>query len=134
MLIIETGTREVRASGPGELPPDVLGSPEPILIRGLVDHWPIVQAALDSPAGVEAYLRSFYSGATVNAVYGKPGEQGRIYYSEDLSGFNFNVVNSRLDSVLDDIRSQSHAEDPAGVYVGTTPVDKVLPAGFKAIT
>jgi hypothetical protein len=131
MLSIEHGTREVWASGPGELPSDVLGSPEPILIRGLVDHWPIVQAALDSPAGVEAYLRSFYSGATVNAVYGKPGEQGRIYYSEDLSGFNFNVVNSRLDSVLDDIRSQSHAEDPAGVYVGTTPVDKVLP-GFRS--
>ena len=81
MLNIERSVREVRAGGPGELPPELLGSPDPVLIRGLVGHWPIVQAALDSPAGVEAYLRRFYTGATVNAVYGKPGEHGRIFYN-----------------------------------------------------
>ena len=131
MLSIERGTREVRASGPGELPSKVLGSPEPILLRGLVSHWPIVQAAADSPAAVEAYLRRFYAGVTVNAVYGKPGKRGRVFYTEDLSGFNFEAVKSRLDTVLDDIRSQSHAEDPAGIYVGTTPVDTALP-GFRS--
>ena len=131
MLNIEQGIGEVRAGGPGELPPGVLDSAEPTLIRGLVGHWPIVQAALDSPAAVEAYLRRFYAGATVNAVYGTPGGRGRLFYNEDLSGFNFEAVKSRLDTVLDNIRSQSHAEDPAGVYVGTTPVDKVLP-GFRS--
>jgi hypothetical protein len=33
--------------------------------------------------------------------------------------------------VLEDVRSQSHEESPAGVYIGSTPVDKVLP-GFRA--
>lgn len=131
MLSIEHSVREVRATGPGELPSDVLGSPEPMLVRGLVAHWPIVEAALDSPSGVEAYLRRLYTGATVNAVYGTPGERGRLFYNDDLSGFNFEAVKSRLDTVLDDIRSQSHAGDPAGVYVGSTPVDKVLP-GFRS--
>ena len=131
MLSIKHSVREIEASGPGELPSDILGSPEPTLIRGLAGHWPIVQAALDSPAAAETYLRRFYGGATVNAVYGTPGERGRLFYNEDLSGFNFEAVKSRLDTVLDDIRSQSHAEDPAGVYVGTTPVDKVLP-GFRS--
>jgi hypothetical protein len=131
MLNIENKLREVRASTPGEVPADVLESAEPALIRGLVAHWPVVRAAADSPGAVEAYLRRFYAGATVNAVYGKPGDRGRLFYNDDLSGFNFEVTKSRLDTVLDDIRAQSHAAEPAGVYVGSTPVDKVLP-GFRS--
>ena len=98
MLNIEHRVREVPASGPGELPPDVPGSPEPMLIRGLVEHWPIVRAAADSPGAVENYLRRFYAGATVNAVYGKPGERGRLFYNEDLSGFNQVVDTERWGS------------------------------------
>lgn len=130
-MSIEHRVREVRASGPGELPSDLTDSPEPILIRGLVRHWPIVRAAVDSSAAVGAYLRRFCAGATVNAVFGKPGERGRVFYNEDLSGFNFEAVKSRLESVLDDIRTQSQAANPAGVYVGSTPVDRVLP-GFRS--
>jgi len=131
MLSIEQSVREVRADEPGELPSGVLDRAEPTLIRGLVGHWPIVRAALDSPAAVEAYLRRFYAGAPVNAVYGAPGAKGRVFYNEDLSGFNFEAVKSPLDTVLDDLRAQSRAEDPAGIYVGTTPVDTVLP-GFRS--
>jgi len=131
MPSIEHHAREVRAGAPGELPAGVLGSAEPILIRGLVGHWPIVRAASESPAAVEEYLRRFYAGAAVNAVYGKPDARGRLFYNEDLSGFNFETVKSRLDSVLDDIRATSHAAEPAGVYVGSTPVEKVLP-GFRS--
>jgi hypothetical protein len=69
--------------------------------------------------------------ATVNAVYGEPGHRGRIFYNDDLSGFNFQAVPARLDKVLDEIRGQSHAESPAGVYMGSTSVDDVLP-GFRS--
>lgn len=131
MLNIEKSVKEVAVSAPGELPDGVLGSAEPLLLRGLVDHWPVVRAAKDSPAAVEDYIRRFYVDATVNAVYGDPGHRGRLFYNEDLSGFNFQTVRSKLDRVLDDLRAQSHAENPASVYVGSTPVDKVLP-GFRS--
>jgi hypothetical protein len=80
---------------------------------------------------VEAYLRRFYTNATVNAVYGRPEDHGRLFYNEDLSGFNFQAVRARLDKMLDDLRSQSHVAEPAGVYVGSTTVDKALP-GFRS--
>jgi hypothetical protein len=131
MLNIEKSVKEVAVGTPGELPEDVLGSTEPLLLRGMVDHWPVVRAAKDSPAAVEDYIRRFYDDATVNAVYGAPGHQGRVFYNQDLSGFNFQTVRSQLDQVLNDIRAQSHAENPASVYVGSTPVDKVLP-GFRS--
>ena len=131
MLRIEQKVREVAVDRAGQLPAAVQGSREPLLLRGLIRHWPIVRAAEDSPTAVEAYLRSFYQGATVNAVYGEPGHRGRLFYNEDISGFNFQAVPARLDKVLDEIRGQSHAENPAGVYMGSTSVDAVLP-GFRS--
>jgi len=131
MLNINRKTREVKADQPGHLPDGLLESDEPVVLRGLVRHWPVVQAAVESTAAVDAYLRRFYADALVNAVYGEPGQKGRLFYNEDLSGFNFQTVRARLDKVLDDIRGQSHAEDPAGVYIGSTNVDNVLP-GFRS--
>ena len=131
MLRIEQNVREVPVDKPGLLPETVPGSEEPLVLRGLVRHWPVVRAGCESPAAVEAYLRRFDSNEPVNAVYGKPGHKGRLFYNEDMSGFNFDAVSARLDKVLDDIRGQSHAGQPAGVYVGSTNVDTVLP-GFRS--
>ena len=36
---------------------------EPLVLRGLVDEWPVVQAARQSPQEVAGYFRQFYSGA-----------------------------------------------------------------------
>ena len=131
MLKIERNVREVAVDQAGQLPAAVHGSSEPLLLRGLVRHWPIVRAAEDSPSAVEAYLSSFYQGATVSAVHGEPGHRGRLFYNEDISGFNFQAVPARLDRVLGEIRGQSHEENPAGVYMGSTSVDAVLP-GFRS--
>jgi len=131
MLRIERNVRAVAVDRAGQLPAAVHGSGEPLLLRGLVRHWPIVRAAEDSLSAVEAYLRRFYQDATVNAVYGEPGHRGRLFYNEDISGFNFQAVPARLDKVLDEIRGQSHAANPAGVYMGSTSVDAVLP-GFRS--
>ena len=130
MLRIERNVREVTVEQAGQLPAIIHGSSEPLLLRGLVRHWPIVRAAEDSSSAVEAYLRGFYQGASVNAVYSEPGHRGRLFYNDDLSGFNFQAVPARLDRVLDEIRRQSHEENPAGVYMGSTSVDAVLP-GFR---
>ena len=131
MLRIERNVKEVAVDRTGQLPEAVRGSSEPLLLRGLVRHWPIVRAAKDSQSAVEAYLRRFYKGATVNAVFGDPGHRGRLFYNDDLSGFNFEAVRATLDRVLDEARGQSHAENPAGVYMGSTSVDAVLP-GFRS--
>ncbi len=127
MLRIDKNVREVAVDCAGQLPESVRGSSEPLLLRGLARHWPMVRAAEESPSAVEAYLRRFYQDATVNAVYGQPGHRGRLFYNEDLTGLNFQAVPARLDKLLDDIRGQSHEENPAGVYMGSTPVDAVLP-------
>jgi hypothetical protein len=131
MLRIERKVEENPVGRPGRLPESVFELNEPRVFRGLVSHWPVVQAANNSAVEVENYLRRFYANEPVSAVYGKPGREGRLFYNDDLSGFNFEAVQSRLDTVLDDMRRQSHEQQPAGIYVGSTPVDRVLP-GFRS--
>jgi hypothetical protein len=102
----------------------------PIVLKGLVAHWPAVQAAQRSPEAADNYLRSFYTDATVNASYGSPENNGRVFYNEDLSGLNFVSRRVKLNVILDDIQSHQGKTSPPLRYVGSTTVDACLP-GFR---
>jgi hypothetical protein len=112
---------------PRALPDDVLRSTEPLLLRGLVADWPMVAAARNSDAAAMAYLRSFYQGAPVVVMVGKPDIGGRFFYNEDLSGFNFRREKARLDAVLAALDRHAHDPKPPGFYVGSTTIDTCLP-------
>jgi hypothetical protein len=118
------------------LAPEALGAllasaTEPVVLRGLASHWPMVQAACRSAADAAAYLRRHDAGATVNAMLGAPGIGGRFFYDEAGTGFNFDSTRLRLAEVLD--RLERHRDDPQppAIYVGSTTVDTCLP-GFRA--
>jgi len=101
MLTIEKSVREVSGLRPGEVPEEVLKSAEPLLLKGMVAEWPIVQAAKTSAQAADLYLRQFYQDATVGAFFSHPNTKGRIFYNEDMSGFNFQRVMLKLDKILD---------------------------------
>ncbi|MGK2925497.1 MAG: cupin-like domain-containing protein [Lysobacterales bacterium] len=113
------------------LPPEVLEPTRPVLLRGLVRDWPAVRASRQSAAAAANYLRGFYVDATVNAVRVDPRHHGRVFYNEDLTGFNYETLRVRLDSVLDELQRLGTDPDPATLYVGSTTVDTCLP-GFRA--
>ena len=66
----------------------------PVVMRGIVRHWPVVERALRSPDAVCSYLKAFDTGVDVNAIMLPPVAAGRVGYSDDLQGFNF--VRNRL--------------------------------------
>ncbi len=109
------------------LPDEILTSSVPLVLRGLVADWPLVRAARASLAAADAYLRRFYRDATVLASHAPAATAGRIFYNDDLSGFNFTTQLVRFDQVLDALRA--HLDDPAPptLYVGSTTVDTCLP-------
>jgi hypothetical protein len=123
--------KELSGIDPRALPDDVLKSTQPLVLRGLVASWPVVQSGLRSEQEASAYLRRFYRDATVGALLGAPETGGRFFYNEDLSGFNFRAVRLKLDAVLDEIERHRNAEKPPSLYVGSTTVDTCLP-GFRA--
>jgi hypothetical protein len=123
-----TPARPMREIDAASFDDAVLASAEPVVLRGLVRHWPMVTAALAGEA--DAYLRGFYRDATVNAMLGAPGIDGRFFYNDDLSGFNFAPVRVRLDTVLDELKKHAASAPAPAIYVGSTTVDTCLP-GFR---
>ena len=109
----------------------VLRGSEPVLLRGLVAHWPVVRAAAQEADGVSAYLRRFDVGATVGAWFGPPEIEGRFGYTEDFSGFNFQREKLPLAAVLDQLARHEANQQPPAIYVGSTTIDACLP-GFRA--
>jgi hypothetical protein len=123
--------RELTGIDPRALPDHVLESTAPLVLRGLTAEWPMVRAGRESVQAAANYVRQFYKDATVNAMLGAPSIEGRFFYNDDLTGFNFKSVRIKLDTVLDEIARHHAAEKPPAIYVGSTTIDTCLP-GFRA--
>lgn len=112
---------------PRAIPDELLRSTQPVVLRGLVSQWPMVQAALQSASAGSAYLRGMYRGAPVDAFYGAPEINGRFFYNDDCTGFNFHPERLSLLSVLAEIESHTQNPRPPAIYVGSASVDICLP-------
>jgi len=130
MLKIENSVEELSGLDPAALPDAVLSSTRPLLLRGLVAGWPLVQAGLQSADAAMNYLKRFYQDATVGVLVGGPEIQGRIFYNEDLTGFNFQRRMTKLDVVLETLTKAQADENAPTVYLGSTTIDTCLP-GFR---
>ena len=115
-----------RAALQGELIPAY----RPVVLRGLVRHWPAVEAALRSDAEAAAYLAGFDRGAIVEGFVGPPEIRGRFFYLDDM-GFNFERRRGPFGDVLRDILALSTQDSAPSVYIGSAPIPEVLP-GFAA--
>jgi Cupin-like domain len=131
MPTIAATVRELKVTDTPGWRAEVLGSSEPLLLRGLVAQWPLVRAGARSIGAALAYLRGYYRNATVGAWYGPPQIRGRFFYNEDCSGFNYRAAMVKLDAVFDELERHLHEPDPPAVYVGSTTVDTCLP-GLRA--
>jgi hypothetical protein len=109
------------------LPDRVLESTRPLVLRGLAAGWPLVQAGLAGAKPAADYLLGFYRQATVGAFLAGPDIQGRFFYNEDLTGFNYRPVKIKLDTVLDEILRFENDPNPPALYVGSTTIDTALP-------
>jgi Cupin-like domain len=110
---------------------EVVEGCRPVIIRGLVAEWPVVEAASGPPARLKDYLAAFDIGRRVEAYLGPPSIAGKYYYSSDLKGFNFERrMMSLLEALTIMVESLDRAEAPS-IYVGSVPTGESLP-GFAA--
>ena len=106
---------------------EILSSDVPLLLKGYGDAWPIVQASKQSNfQGVE-YLKTMENGTPVNACYIEPDQAGRVFYNEDMTGFNFQTKPQMLGAVLSEILAQAECKKPTTIYVASTSIKQVLP-------
>lgn len=119
--------REIRGLTPQAIGDEILNATQPLLLRGLVSDWPLVKAGLVSSHSAAVYLLRFYRGAPVDTKLAAPQTQGRYFYNDDLSGFNFSSEQHRLDDVLAALERHERDQAAPSIYVGSTAVDTCLP-------
>src|SRR3954463_12174888 len=102
----------------------------PVILRGLVKHWPAVQASA-SVRDFCAYIGRFDAGREMEAFFGAPQIAGKYYYCDGLDGFNFERRRMRFGAALDAMVSALDRPDSESIYMGSLPVDDYLP-GFAA--
>ncbi len=110
---------------------EVLAGCRPVVLRGLIAGWPVVQAAVDSPARLREYLSSLDARIPVEAYFGSPAIAGKYYYSPDLKGFNFERRTMRMLAALELMLESLERPDAPSIYVGSVPTAEALP-GFTA--
>jgi Cupin-like domain len=101
------------------------------VFRGLVAHWPVVEAARRSTDELAAYLNGMDRGATVRAFVGEPEAGGRFFYSEGLERFNFHISETRFAQLIATLLDLSAKGTTQPIYMGSTPTSEILP-GFGA--
>jgi Cupin-like domain len=101
----------------------------PVVLKGLIDDWPVVEAARQSPAALGSYLKARDSGAPVETFIGKPEMQGRYFYNADLSGFNYEKGATSLSSIIDQLLHMADRPPRLMIYAGSAPSSTAVP-GF----
>jgi len=114
---------ELSTQAGAELPADVLQSTQPVLLRGLVEHWPMVQAAQQSDTAFCDYLRGFGASTRLVLWRGAPEIGGRFFYNDDFTGFNFQREIGTFGALLDELLAGTRD----AVYLGSTELDGSFP-------
>ena len=114
------------------LPALVYESDEPVVLRGYVGDWPAVHAAKKSAEHLADYLSGFDALEPVTVYVGPESINGRFFYNDDLTGFNFQSGKATLAQVLGRLLGPKVDDNIDTVYIGSTPVDQWLP-GFRTV-
>ena len=129
-LTLPGDIRRIEHCDPARLPDEVLRSEEPLVLAGLVANWPIVKAATASTREACRYLNDFCSDVPVTVSAGPAQIDGRIFYNEDMTGFNFEAGRTRLADLMTLLQQLDGDSRPPVHYMGSTSVDYCLP-GFR---
>jgi hypothetical protein len=100
-------------------------------MEGLVGDWPLVRAARESRTALAAAIKALDGGRVPQIVEAPAANAGRLFYRNDLAGFNFTRRPIAIGALVDRLVSLADATDAPAVYLESLPAAPYLP-GFAA--
>lgn len=106
---------------------EVFSSKEPVVIKGLVNHWKLVEQGRRSDAVAINYLKSHYNGRPSTACIGPSDIKGRFFYNDERTELNYESRKMRVDEVLDLIQDAFNKENTESYYIASNVIDTHFP-------
>jgi hypothetical protein len=106
---------------------EIVPACKPVVLKDLVKDWPAVRAAVESTRALADCVRGFDQGAQALVIEGPPSIEGRIFYREDMSGFNFERRATGISATLDRLLSHSSDANPPTIFIESMRTDRYLP-------
>jgi len=117
--------------GAEEFAAAIVPAREPVVLKGSVSQWPAVAAGRQSAPALAAYLGRFDNGREVDAIRIPPSAHGRIFYNEDMSGFNFTREKMSVSEAVKRAMKNGRFGNSPALAVQSAPIPDCLP-GFAA--
>ena len=111
---------------------EILPRNEPAILRGVVNDWPAVQRARQSPLSIAQYLAEADNGTPVDAIMTRPEEAGRIFYDATMAGFNYVRAEQPVTRVLEQALRYAQFERAPAVAIQSALIERCMPAFRRA--
>jgi len=107
---------------------EIVPACKPVVLKDLNKDWPAVRAGRESPRALANYLRSLDQGKQIIVMEGPPSIRGRIFYREDMSGFNFERKPGMVGATLERLLAQADDANPSTIFIESAQTENCLPA------
>ena len=101
----------------------------PVVFKGLVAHWPLVRAALESKAALARAITALDAGHQPYVIETPASADGRIFYRDDFKGFNFTRQRAGVSATVDRLLQLGETPGAPGLFLESLPARDYLP-GF----
>lgn len=98
----------------------------PAILKGLIKDWPVVQKGKESSQALCDYLLENNQNSQVGFIHSE-GQNGRLFYNDDLTGVNFSSGKNTLSNAVNKILEYSETEEDSKYYISSAPVKQHFP-------
>jgi hypothetical protein len=120
-------TQVIEDCQPGQIPPQVLSSQEPVVLKGLVSDWKLTELAGQSDRAVVDYLCEHYNGRPSQICCGEPGIEGRYFYDESVTRLNYETRIGPIDEALEMMLAACQQSPPPSYYIASNVIHTHFP-------
>ena len=106
---------------------EIVPAYRPVVLRGLMADWPLVQQGREGLEPCLQYLLGFDQGEPVDALLAKPEPTRSFSYKPGLDGFNFMHEKRPYAALFEQLWRYSHFPDPPSLAAQSALVSAALP-------
>lgn len=127
MIPIKAKTKVIDNCPLGQIPNELITAAEPVILKGVVSDWKLVELGLQSTQTTIDYLKQHYNGKPSFGYFGDASLKGRFFYDEQVTRLNYENKQTRIDEFLDLILESMNDPSPPSLYIASNLIDSHFP-------